>query len=391
MDFKEKYQEALERAKKGLPIVEVFPELKESEDEMIRKEIVDFIYWAIDRGSITKKQLEMSGSWIAYLEKKKEYVSNNFDEVWKREDCSEIIAEGKKLTPEFEALFKKVCHAWYDKGIELEKLKEQNKCPKDIEVDAVQFCFDNGINLTPLQAKKIATHYLMIGHNNGYVEGRKNAHIPAKELGLPSSMDYQQEWSKEDEKALKRAIDCVRAWEIDYCNGDNSVSERLKSFKPQPKSKQELSDGYKEDKSRTYIESYTYKDEELRTRVAFYTYKDEDGVLYLSNLFVEETSRNQGFGTKILKAAEKFAEAIGAICIRLKVKQDSFANAWYRKNGYGYMTFEDGYDWLEKTLEYLKPHWKPSEEQMEYLAASIEESNENPVLESLYNDLKELL
>ena len=101
--------------------------------------------------------------------------------------------------------------------------------------------------------------------------------------------------------------------------------------------------------------SEDYRDEDLRTRFAFYTYKDEDDALYLSNVFVEETSRNKGFGTKILAAAEKVAETIGAINIRLKVKQDSQANAWYRKHGYGYMAFEGDHDWLEKTLEYLKP------------------------------------
>lgn len=98
-----------------------------------------------------------------------------------------------------------------------------------------------------------------------------------------------------------------------------------------------------------------YREDELLTRFAFYTYKDEDSVLYLSNVFVEETSRNKGFGTKILQAAEKVAETIGAITIRLKVKRNSQANDWYRKHGYGYLTFEGEYDWLEKNLEYLKP------------------------------------
>ena len=94
-----------------------------------------------------------------------------------------------------------------------------------------------------------------------------------------------------------------------------------------------------------------YNEEDLQTRFAFYTYKNEPGALYLSNLFVEEASRNRGLGTKILKAAEKVAETIGASSIGLKVKQDSPANAWYRKNGYGYVASEDGYDWLEKSLE----------------------------------------
>lgn len=85
----------------------------------------------------------------------------------------------------------------------------EDKFPKDIEKDATQFCFDNGINITPHQAKQIAIHYLMVGHNEGYVEGRKNAHIPARELGLPSSMDFKQEWSEEDEEMLDAMIDIV--------------------------------------------------------------------------------------------------------------------------------------------------------------------------------------
>ena len=101
--------------------------------------------------------------------------------------------------------------------------------------------------------------------------------------------------------------------------------------------------------------SKDWREEDIQTRFAFYTYKDDSSELYLSNVFVEETSRNHGFGTRILRAAEKVAETIGATTICLKVKQDSPANAWYRERGYGYVAFEDGYDWLEKNLEYMKP------------------------------------
>lgn len=127
--------------------------------------------------------------------------------------------------------------------------------------------------------------------------------------------------------------------------------------------------------------SEDWREEDIQTRFAFYTYKDEDGVLYLSNVFVEEASRNHGFGTKILIAAEKVAEIIGATTISLKVKQDSPANAWYRKNGYGYVAFEDGYDWLEKNLEYMKPNkqeWSEEDEDMlNSCISSIEEAKEN--------------
>lgn len=117
-----------------------------------------------------------------------------------------------------------------------------------------------------------------------------------------------------------------------------------------------------------------WQKENIQTRFAFYTYKDDPCTLYLSNVFVEETSRNKGFGTKILAAAEKIAETFGATYIRLKVKQNSPANAWYRKNGYGYVAFEDGYNWLEKNLEYVKPNkqeWNEDDERKYQCIRSI--------------------
>ena len=115
-----KYEEALERAKAGKPLDEVFPELKESEDEKIRKELLALVRMnvlpeatcLVRGGSVTRAQAE------AYLEKQKEYVSKNFDEIWHEEECSEIIDEGKKLTSKFKILLKEICHAWYDRGIQ---------------------------------------------------------------------------------------------------------------------------------------------------------------------------------------------------------------------------------------------------------------------------------
>lgn len=44
--------------------------------------------------------------------------------------------------------------------------------------------------------------------NRGYLEGRKNAHIPARELGLPSSWDFQKEQAPEipDTKAFQEGV-----------------------------------------------------------------------------------------------------------------------------------------------------------------------------------------
>ena len=54
----------------------IIPELADSKDEKTRREIVDFIRWAIDRGSITKEQREKSDTWFAYLKKQKENPKN---------------------------------------------------------------------------------------------------------------------------------------------------------------------------------------------------------------------------------------------------------------------------------------------------------------------------
>ena len=92
----------------------------QSEDEKIRKEIIHYILYKANDVSE-----EQEHAWISYLEKWKEYVSDNFDDVWTTEDCTGIIEAGEKLSPRFKELLKKVCHAWYDKGIELVKRKEQ--------------------------------------------------------------------------------------------------------------------------------------------------------------------------------------------------------------------------------------------------------------------------
>ena len=234
------------------------------------------------------------------------------------------------------------------------------------------------------------------------------------------------------------SCDCSRD-EESYMNGIHHVLMNPEAYgliKQKPAS---ISYNHEND-SKPAEWSEDWREEDIQTRFAFYTYKDDPSVLYLSNVFVEEASRNHGFGTRILMAAEKVAEVIGATTISLKVKQDSPANAWYRKNGYGYVTFEDGYDWLEKKLEYMKPykqewseedklhlnnailvakkewgvnsytarfleslrdnckkcnnHWKPSEEQMEALKDAFRKDGGNEyrkVINSLYCDLQKLL
>lgn len=74
MDYEKKYKEALERARENFPCVnqggqailqDIFPELKESEDEKIRKEILDYFKDLDEHGYPTKE-------WTAWVEKQGE-------------------------------------------------------------------------------------------------------------------------------------------------------------------------------------------------------------------------------------------------------------------------------------------------------------------------------
>lgn len=65
MDYEKKYNEALERAKAGKPIDEVFTELKESEDERIRKMLIERVRNAEELNEELRERI------IAYLEKQK--------------------------------------------------------------------------------------------------------------------------------------------------------------------------------------------------------------------------------------------------------------------------------------------------------------------------------
>ena len=130
------YDKVLERAKKLYEqgtITEslsyVFPELKESEDdedEKIRKELIQFIKNWKDHNNIGRphdfptltRNVEQCDRYIAWLEKQKEFVSADFDDVWKTADCDELTAPLEKYSKD---AIKEMCHAWYDKGIELER------------------------------------------------------------------------------------------------------------------------------------------------------------------------------------------------------------------------------------------------------------------------------
>lgn len=102
MDYEKAYIEALERAKAGKPLDEVFPELKESEDERIRKWLIDMVSYGTWRKGWPFGPDEV----VAYLEKQKEQKPNPYTGTgfyynghhWgmcARDGGVEIIVDGK--------------------------------------------------------------------------------------------------------------------------------------------------------------------------------------------------------------------------------------------------------------------------------------------------------
>lgn len=412
--YRNRYNEALSQARfyygncptepEKKKLETIFPELAESEDEKIRKDIIGGLMWQRDNlksegphdnSLILPGFCFTVGKHLAYLEKQKENpktadsIPSDCVPDAKCEDRWHKVSDSLPDNPR-EVLCKDeggnyfigrfyVAEGWeisnYDgedkphylnppvsKWIDFpsEKQKEQKEIPlmdgnADLYFDewnqqkqnpTKRQCFEEGMKYAqmlqkeqkPVQSedereyvktlKGLVSDFIRdcgegiddVGYYQHICDWLDGRHIEQKSVDLPAGFYVTLDGKKYYAKEMR-------------CNGMT-----VKVVEPKPA---EWKDEYRE--------------EDIQTRFAFYTYKDDPSTLYLSNVFVEEASRNHGFGTRILKAAEKAAEAVGATTISLKVKQDSPANAWYRKNGYGYVCFEDGYDWLEKNLEYMKP------------------------------------
>lgn len=128
MDYEKEYKKLVGKIKKAYlyaqtdstkaVLEDILPELRESEDERIRKGLLKMFNHYV-RNNIELIEYDLDKDMVlAWLEKQKEFVSADFDDVWKTTDCDELTAPLEKYSKD---AIKKMCHAWYDKGIELER------------------------------------------------------------------------------------------------------------------------------------------------------------------------------------------------------------------------------------------------------------------------------
>lgn len=131
IDYKEKYEQALERAKyyhdrDNIQFLEnIFQELKGSEGERIRKELLDFCKNRAEKYSNDPKYKNIS-AWISWLEKQGICECTKFTE--------------KKNDVDFKKLYIKIS------SNVLEKLLENEKFEKDIRIQL----FDKGQDVSSI-------------------------------------------------------------------------------------------------------------------------------------------------------------------------------------------------------------------------------------------------
>lgn len=201
--YEQKYNDALERAEtlieklesahiKGF-IYHIFPELIEDEDERTRKEILN-VFKQLDEGTTICGRNYDYAKWIAWLEKQKEFVSADFDDVWKTADCDELTAPLEKYSKD---AIKKMCHAWYDKGIELERRNWLEKQGKQKPADMVEPKLHEGDWIISNNKKST---YQVIEVKRGIYVIRDNVDNHEYHIGIEECEKSGRLWSINDAK-----------------------------------------------------------------------------------------------------------------------------------------------------------------------------------------------
>lgn len=313
----------------------IFPELKESEDEIHRKWILEYLYDGLRKADEQFKDHFRSA--IAWLEKQKESLhipetcKENADSFTDEKDRNIRGCIGMALADVSESRFKiygvtlKECLAY------LEKQKEQK--PSDLPAGfyfidqdgnkyySKEFSYNNGTFTTTMKVKEEQKP----NHNTLPIEQQMEAAMIAIRREMPSK---SQEWNEEDEKMNKEIRLYLKQDRTEFperADRINKMIEWLVNIYPQPQPNMSIS---------------------------FMLYLDEirqEGKMCLSN----------GECADIEDAFNK---------------QD-----WPR---------------LFKYINKYRPSWKPSEEQMTALDGCLEHwtgnKHQKEFLESLYEDLKKL-
>ena len=378
---------------------ELFPELKESEDERIRKEILQSIR---DNMVVIHKD-----KCIAWLEKQEgcEYIKKDWLEHIKQSWYKEGFIDGKysggtskEWTINDAAIFKEIIDFLENGTAKLQHdltkyanwLKIQftpiEKQGKQFSVDKLEPKFKVGDKIrrkTPsscdkdMQVARIEKDYYICNHIGKF----SSEVVPfSKESRYELVEQKPAEWGEEDENTIKVLMNIIRKSEIiDSIIYTDSLKEKLydwlKSLKDRVQPKQEWSekDETKMRAALAFIKSEFPKkgDEEIM----------EDTIEWLKSLRPQKptgwSEEDEKMISRIRSAIEKYAfsqsavDVNGDLCEKIYIDMDN---------------------WLKSIKE--RYTWKPSDEQIEALGVatdicSIPEKHYDE-LNKLYQDLKKL-
>ena len=250
-----KYEEALERAKAGKPLDVVFPELKESEDERTRKELLEVIRHCYEDGGYALCTDDYK-KYSAYLEKQRESTWTEEDDIFERNILPRIL-NPSKWTLEQNNADKHYLEEFVDrqKNKFLEKQKEQPSTVGDIAA-AYQMGLAEGRkeqkpaewseafedNIRNLLHDKLTGHSedgsmsWAISIDDKTLKDIVNGiwfYVSKEVLKYPNKELSQPEWSEEDEKMLSDCIEAVGSMSVR--SDVKTLRDWLKSLRPQPR------------------------------------------------------------------------------------------------------------------------------------------------------------
>ena len=404
MDYEKAYKAVLQTAtqwikdgctdKEKICLESVFPELRESEDEKIRKEIIDFIQWAEDRGMIRHDyhQAKRPAVWLAWLEKQKERTSciilkafENSKTDYSLEEREEASDYSEKVLPtsialgesEEEYLLHKVIEAAYIAGQKEQPAQSFNQEQFFAKKDSTPFEKELFLSLRAIKETKPSDEEIWLN---------------VKEQLTPVLLSLVQKEQKVDIDKLRKDI---------YQSGYNDGYRHGKE------------DAQKEQKPAECADDVVSEAEEYASKVACGEYGVEVTEAYIAGVLSE---RNRGTGWS--EEDEKILDELLDHCntenatwykwlkslrpqpkVELTLLDENIIEAAVafveQNNHFNCWRGIDKHTVL-KALRSLKPHWRPSEEQMNALNAlnchgDLSYVGQQNQLISLYNDLKKLI
>lgn len=245
MDYKKLYKEALERAEKvhketesavtAYAIEEIFHELKESEDERVRKELIDFLKEEEAKADITSNRSKILCKYIVWLEKQVQKPTKfKIGDLVVKKD-GDIFHNGSKFAQITKIEIEKDPERyWFDCGswLNAEDIKlwkptwsEEDETHLDSIIENYKFLID---------------YYRACCEKDFLSQERQNEDIYFLK-SLKDRVQPNKEWSEEDEKKIMWFVRLISTAGYRELETDKMPCSRrelldwLKSLKPQPK------------------------------------------------------------------------------------------------------------------------------------------------------------